>query len=132
MPAAPRKVDHRTGSNAAFAAAVAGGLPGATASTRLGVTAYAVEGDVFLTVRVSKSEATVHTREADVDLDLGHEGRDDVRAQIESAWAEYAPRPSVSAYRSARTRRAKQPPITQDDVRKLILQLPGAAEGPIW
>src|SRR5262249_45604869 len=59
-------------------------------------------------------------------------GRDEVREQVESAWAEHAPTKRVSAYRAARTRRAKQRSISQDDVRKLILQLPGAAEGPIW
>jgi hypothetical protein len=132
VPGAPRKVDHRTGSTAAFAAAIADGLPATTANTRRGVTSFAVEGDTFLTVHLAGGEATVHTSEEDIDLDLGHAGRDDVREQIESAWADYAPNKRVAAYRAARTRRAKQKPITQDDVRRLILELPGAAEGPIW
>jgi len=55
-----------------------------------------------------------------------------VRAQIEDAWAEYAPKRVVTAYRAARTRRARKPAPTQDDIRQVILELPGANEGPIW
>ena len=132
MPGAPRKVDHRTGSNRAFASAIASRLPDATATTRRGVTSFAVDDHTFLTVHTATGEATVHTPDEDTELELGRAGRDDVREQIESAWAAYAPRKRVTAHQAARTRRAKLPPITQDDIRRLILELPGATEGPIW
>jgi len=132
MPGAPRKVDHRTGSNAGFAAAVASGLPDVKTATRKGVASFAVDGQTFLTVNESHGDATLHTPEEDAELALGRAGRDEVRAQIESAWAAYAPKKRVAAYRAARTRRAKLPRITQDDVRGMILELPGATEGPIW
>jgi len=131
MPGAPRKVDHRTGSSGAFAAAIGDRLPGAAASTRRGVTTYKVDGHVFLTVDI-EGAAAVHTADADVDLELGRAGRDDVRAQIEQAWAAHAPKKSVTAYRAARTRWAKRTPITQDDIKRLVLELPGANYGPIW
>jgi hypothetical protein len=132
VPGAPRKVDHRTGSSAAFAAAVADGIPDVDVSTRRGVTSYAVDGHVFLTVDRADGSAAVHTAEEDAELELGHAGRDDVRAQIEAAWAGFAPKPAVTSYRAARTRRAKKGAPTQDDIRQLILELPGAVEGPIW
>jgi hypothetical protein len=132
VPGAPRKVDHRTGSSAAFAGAVADSLPDVEASTRRAVTSYAVEGHVFLTVDRADGTAAAHTAEQDDELQLGREGRDDVRAQIEAAWATFAPKRTVTSYRAARTRRAKKPAPTQDDIRQMILELPGAVEGPIW
>jgi hypothetical protein len=131
MPGAPRKVDHRTGSNAAFAAAIAGQLPGVAVSTARGRTTYKVTGKVFLTVDV-EGTATVNTPEAEVDLALGVAGRDEVRGHIESAWADHAPKKTVTAYRAARTRWSKRTPITQDGIKRLVLDLPGATYGPIW
>src|SRR4051812_18834119 len=104
MPGAPRKVDHRTGSNAMFAAAIADRLPGSSVYTRRGVATYKVDGHAFLTIDAADNTATVHTDEAEVDLALGVAGRDEVRAYIESAWADRAPKKSVTAYRAARTR----------------------------
>jgi len=132
MPGPPRKVDNRTGSNAAFASAIAAALPDVTSASRRGVLSYKVDGHVFLTVDTAEREATVHTLEEDADLGLGHAGRDEVRERIEAAWEDYAPRKRVSAHRAAQTRRTKQPAITQDDIRQVILELPGANEGPIW
>jgi hypothetical protein len=132
MAGPPRKVDHRTGSSAAFASAVANQLPDVSASTRRGVTSFAVDAHVFLTVDRTNDAATVHTVDEDADLDLRRAGRDAIRTQIEAAWADFAPKPRVAAYRAARTRRAKLPPITQADMRRVILELPGATEGPIW
>ena len=63
----------------------------------------------------------MHTTEEDADLLLGQAGRDAVREQIEAAWKEIAPKKRVTAHRAARSRRAKQPPITQDDMRRAIL-----------
>jgi hypothetical protein len=59
-------------------------------------------------------------------------GRDDLRDLIESAWADRAPKADVTAYRRTRARWAKQPEVTFDDIRKIILALPGAVEGAIW
>jgi len=132
MPGAPRKVDNRTGSNAAFASAIAAALPDVTTATRRGVVSYKVDGHVFLTVDTAGREATVHTLDEDAELALGHAGRDEVRERIEAAWEDYAPRKRVSAHRAAQTRRTKLPAITQDDIRHVILELPGATEGPIW
>jgi hypothetical protein len=132
MGGPPRKVDHRTGSSAAFASAIANRLPDVSASTRRGVTSFAVDGHVFLTVDRTNDAATVHTADEDADLELRRAGRDVIRAQIEGAWADFAPKKRVIAYRAARTRRSKLPPITQADVRRVILELPGATEGPIW
>jgi hypothetical protein len=132
MPGPPRKVDNRTGSSAAFAAAVASALPDVSATSRRGTTSFNVDGHVFLTVEGTKGVAMVHTLEEDGELPLGHAGREEVRLLIESAWEDYAPKKKVTALRTARTRRSKLSRITQDDVRRLILELPGAAEGPIW
>jgi hypothetical protein len=132
MPGPPRKVDNRTGSNAAFASAIAARLPEVTTATRRGVTSFKVDDDVFLTVHPANGEATVHGAEEDADLALGRAGRDEVREQIEAAWEDLAPKKRVTAHRAARSRRAKQPAITQDDMRGVILELPGATEGPIW
>src|SRR3954452_9393465 len=79
MLGAPRKVDHRTGSNTAFASAIAARLPDVTTATRRGVVSYKVDGHVFLTVDPAGREATVHTPEEDAELALGHAGRDEVR-----------------------------------------------------
>src|SRR5204863_4505708 len=110
MPGAPRKVDHRTGSSTAFASALASRLPDVTVTTRRRMTSFAVDGQVFLTVDDNGGEATVHTVEEDIELDLGRAGRDDVRAQIDSAWAAFAPKKKAAAYRAARTKQAKQTP----------------------
>jgi len=92
---------------------------------------YKVDGHVYLTVDI-EGTATARAPEAEVDLELGRAGRDEVGGQIEAAWAAHAPKKSVTAYRAARTRWAKRTPITQDDIKRVVLELPGANYGPIW
>jgi hypothetical protein len=132
MPGAPRKVDHRTGSSAAFAGAVAERLPHVGVSSARGATTYAADGHKFLTVYWADGSGTAHLPDEDVDLELGRVGRDEVRMHIEDAWAAVAPKRAVSSYRAARRRRAQRPAPKQDDIRKMVLSLPGATEGPIW
>lgn len=124
----PRKADHQTGSNPAYARAIAAALEGVSMATRSGVSTYKVDGQPFL--RVDEHDASVvvdgHT------IVLRTIGRDNLRDLVESAWADRAPKPAVTAHRRARARWAKLPEITFDDLREVILALPGAVEGPIW
>ncbi|HEX5365600.1 MAG TPA: WYL domain-containing protein [Acidimicrobiales bacterium] len=124
----PRGADHQTGSNPAYARAVATALAGATATARSGVSTHRVAGQAFL--RVDEHDGSVvvdgHT------IVLRTIGRDDLRELVESAWAGRAPKPAVSAHRRARALWAQQPTVTFDDVRKVVAALPGAVEGPIW
>jgi hypothetical protein len=124
----PRKADHQTGSNPAYARAVATALDGVTTNTRAGVATHKVDGELFLRVD-ERDESVVVDGQTIV---LRTIGRDDLRELIESAWASHAPKAAVTAHRRARTRWAKQPAITFDDIRRVVLALPGAAEGPIW
>ena len=129
---APRKADHRTGSSAAFARAVAERLPGVDAKRRRGTVAFTVAGEVFLTLD-DDDAAVVRTAAGDEQAyPLLQAGRDDVRAAIEEAWASVAPKRQVTAYRKKQAAREKEPAITQDDIRRVVLALPGASEGPIW
>jgi predicted DNA-binding transcriptional regulator YafY len=124
----PRKVDHQTGSNPAYARAVASALDGVTATSRTGVSTHTVAGGSFLRVDERDGSVVVDGQT----IVLRTIGRDDLRELIESAWADRAPKAAVTAHRRARARWAEQPPITFDDVRAVILALPGAVEGPIW
>jgi hypothetical protein len=58
--------------------------------------------------------------------------RDDVRDLIEDAWASYAPKRTVTAYRKRRAAWEAEPGITEDDIRGIVLSFAGANEGPIW
>lgn len=122
---APRKVDHRTGANPAFARAVAEALPGVEPKGDR----YAVAGEVFLSVDERDDSVLVGGEQTIV---LRTIGRDDLRAAIESAWADVAPKRSVTAHRKRRDQWAALPAITEDDVRRVIAAFPGANEGPIW
>jgi hypothetical protein len=122
----PRKVEDVTGTSPAFAAAVASALPGATSTTRRARTTYAVGDDVF--VAVDDTHAIV----GDDELGLGRIGRDDLRAAIESAWKAVAPKRTVTAWTRRRAAWEALRPVTHDDVRRVVLSLPGANEGPIW
>jgi predicted DNA-binding transcriptional regulator YafY len=124
----PRKSDHQTGSNPAYARAVAGALAGVATSTRSAVSIHRVGGEPFLRVDERDGSVVVDGQT----IVLRTIGRDDLRDLIESAWAERAPKAAVTAQRRARARWAEQPAITFDDVREVILALPGAVEGPIW
>ena len=122
---APRKVDHRTGANPAFARAVAEALPGVESKGDR----HAVSGEVFLAVDERDDSVLVGGEQTIV---LRTIGRDDLRAAIESAWAVVAPKRSVTAHRKRRDQWAALPAITEDDVRRVIGSFPGANEGPIW
>jgi len=125
---APRKADHQTGSNPAYARAVADALAGATTTTRAGVSTHKLGGETFLQVDEHDESVLLDGRT----ILLRTIGRDDLRDLIESAWADRAPKAAVTAHRRALARRAKQPTISFDDVRQVIRVLPGAVEGPIW
>jgi hypothetical protein len=130
---APRKAEHRTGASAAFARAVAASLPGVEASEDRGETTFEVEGEGFLCVEDDGDRAIVWcATEAEERLALLGVGRDELRARIERAWESYAPRALATSYRRKRARWSKQPAVTCDDIRRVILALPGANEGPIW
>lgn len=127
---APRKADNRSGADAAFARAVANSLPGVKETRRQAHT-FAVDGTVFL--RIERDERAFTCGPAGEDaLPLLSAGRDQNRTLIEDAWRRAAPPRAVAAFDKKRKARAAQPALTQDDVRRMILALPGAAEGPIW
>lgn len=127
---APRKADNRSGADAAFARAVALSLPSVKETLRQART-FAVDGTVFL--RIERDERAFTCGSAgDVSLPLLHAGRDEIRALIEDAWRRVAPRRAVSVFEKKQSARAALPALTQDAVRRMILALPGAVEGPIW
>jgi hypothetical protein len=128
---APRRAEHRTGSSRAFATAIATALPGTTATNRRGTTSFRVEGSTYLTVDDESAVVRDATDDEHSFLFVAV-GRDDLRAAIEDAWASIAPKPAVTSYRRARQRYLRQPALTEDDIRRLVLALPGANEGPIW
>jgi len=121
----PRKAEHRTGTNARYAIAVASALPGVTSSRRAGRTSFSVDGTRFAVV----GDATVV---ADREHELGRVGRDELRAAIEDAWEAVAPKRAVTTYRKQRARREALPEVTHDDIRRIVAAFPGANEGPIW
>jgi predicted DNA-binding transcriptional regulator YafY len=130
---APRKTENRTGTNPAFASAVARRLAGADEATRRGVTTYSVEGTTFLGVDDDDDSVLIRRPTGeDHNLVLRTIGRDQLRSAIEEAWAALAPKPAVTAHKRAATKRSNLPAITVDDIRRVALDLPGAAEGPIW
>lgn len=124
----PRKADHQTGANPAYARAVATALAGVVTSTRWGVSTHKVGGEAFLRVDEHDGSVVVDGQT----IVLRTIGRDDLRDLIESAWADRASTQAVTAHRRARARWANQTPISFDDIRQVILALPGAVEGPIW
>ncbi|HEX6235576.1 MAG TPA: WYL domain-containing protein [Acidimicrobiales bacterium] len=124
----PRKADHQTGSNPAYARAVASALDGVSTTTRAGVSTHKVGDERFL--RVDEHDGSVLVDGQTIVLRTI--GRDDLRALIESAWIERGSKAAVTAHRRARARWAEQQAITFDDIREVILALPGAVEGPIW
>jgi predicted DNA-binding transcriptional regulator YafY len=121
----PRKAEHRTGANPAFARAVAEALPGVESNGDR----YAVSGEVFLRVDERDDSVLVGGEQTIV---LRTIGRDDLRAAVESAWVAVAPKRSVTTHRKRRDQWAALPAITENDVRRVILSFPGANEGPIW
>jgi hypothetical protein len=128
----PRRADNRTGASSDFARAVAAGLPGVESATRRGKETFTMGGQTFLTVD-KEGRAVFRTPAGDeLSFVLTQVGRDEVRDRIEQAWACFAPRRLVTTYAKKQKARAGEPPVTPDDVRRIVLALPGAAEGPIW
>lgn len=128
----PRKADHRTGADPDFARAVATALPGATMAAGRGRAHFAVGDARFLTVLDDGETAVVAGPGGERRLSLNRMGRDDVRAAIEEAWRGSASKRHITAHERAQARRDQEPPVTHDDIRRVILDLPGATEGPIW
>ena len=124
----PRKADHQTGSSPAYARAVMSALDGVASTTRAGESTHRVGGEAVLRVDERDGSVTVDGQT----IVIRTIGRDDLRELIESAWADRAPKAAVTAHRGARARWLKLPAITFDDIREVILALPGAVEGPIW
>jgi predicted DNA-binding transcriptional regulator YafY len=122
----PRKAEDVTGTSPAFAVAVATALPGATSADRRGRIACAVSEATFLTVD------DTHAVVGDDRFVLGRIGRDDLRGAIEDAWRAVAPKRAVTAWARRRAAWEALPPLTHDDVRRVVLSFPAANEGPIW
>jgi len=129
---APRKAEHRTGASAAFARAVASSLPGVEHVRDRDETSFSIEEQVFLSVEAADTALVWAESEPEERLSLLEIGRDEARARIEHAWETYAPRDVAVAHRRKRARWKRQPAVTCDDIRHVILALPGANEGPIW
>jgi hypothetical protein len=124
----PRKADHQTGSTPTYARAIANALDGVAATIRSGVSTHKLHGEVFL--RVDEHDGSIAIDGQTIVLRTI--GRDDLRDVIESAWADRAAKAAVTAHQRARARWAKQPAVTFADIRRVVLALPGAVEGPIW
>lgn len=127
----PRKADHVTGSHTGFAAAIAHSLPGVTEAKARTVTTLAVNDKVFLELG-DENQATVRSSDEDYHLVLTKVARDDLRRLIEDAWESHAPKRSVTAYRKARAAWEAKPSVTEADIHRIALALPGANWGPIW
>ena len=130
----PRRAQNCTGSDPNFVRAVAHRLPGVqSTATRGGRTRFKAGDKAFLVVVDEDSSATFRAGTSDeYSFVLAQIGRDEVRAAVEEAWSSVAAPEVVASHRKARQRWAGQRPITEDDVRRLALSLPGANEGPIW
>ena len=128
----PRKAQNRTGSNPAFARAIATALPGTQAKETRGSASFFVGDQMFLNVDADEYATVWTAPNGEVSFVLGGMPRDDTRQLIEQAWASYAPKRSVTAYRKKRDAWAALPPITEDDIRRIVAGFPGANEGPIW
>lgn len=127
----PRKAEHVTGAHTAFASAIARSMPGATETKARRATTHAVNDKVFLELG-DDQQAIVRTSDEDYHLVLTKVPRDDVRKLIENAWASHAPKRSVTAYQKRRAALQAKPSVTEVDIRRIALALPGASWGPIW
>lgn len=129
----PRKAQHRTGANPGFAAAIAGALPGVVATDRGGVTSFALDDQLFLDVdEDDESVLVVRPTGEEHRLLLRTIGRHELRSAIEAAWEARASKRLITTQRKIRQEWEALPPVTHDDIRQIILALPGATEGPIW
>lgn len=128
----PRKVDHRTGSTLAFARHIASSLPGTEVTERRRGGEFSVSGEVFLVVEPDASLLVRSADGAEHSLLVPRVGRDDLRDRIEDAWAGFASPALRRSLKARRKRRDALTPVTRDDIRRIVLALPGAAEGPIW
>lgn len=128
-----RRVDNRTGSGAGFARAIAGALPDVTAKAGRGRTSFRVGDHEFLVVADGDESMVVRgPGDSERSYLLPTIGRDDTVAVIEEAWSALVPKGVVTAHARRRQQRAKEPAVTHDDIRSIVLALPGATEGPIW
>jgi hypothetical protein len=133
----PRRVNHRTGSGPTFACAVAASLPAVEAkprTSRTGLrTTFAVRGSAFAVVDEGAERLLLTTPGGQQrDLVLPATGRDETRAAIEDYWEEVAPAELVKEHSAQVRRWRKRRTVTHDDIRRIVLSLPGANEGPIW
>ncbi|HEX2851475.1 MAG TPA: WYL domain-containing protein [Acidimicrobiales bacterium] len=129
----PRRAHDRTGADAAFARAVAGALPGVDARHGRGRSVFSAGSARFAIVQdVDETIMVAPGSDGERVLLLPSVGRDEVRTAIEDAWVAVAPKRSVTMHRRRRDTEAALAAATQDDVRRFILSLPGATEGPIW
>jgi predicted DNA-binding transcriptional regulator YafY len=147
---APRKAENRTGATPGFVRAIAGALPGMSATDRRGVTSFAVDGHPVVDVDDEDDSVVIFPAtegsdgegddegddegdgETEQTLVLRTVGRDELRAAITAAWEAHASPDQVRAHRKERARWEALPAVTADDIREAVLALPGAAEGPIW
>jgi hypothetical protein len=125
----PRRTDNRTGSTPAFASAIAASLPGVTAKTSKQRSKLAVAGEVFASIDATDESLTIH---GDRTFLLPQIGRDETRSLITDAWERVAPASDVTAHRRRTAAWQRRAAVTADDVRKFVLSLPDAVEGPIW
>lgn len=139
---APRRADDRTGSGHAFARAVARSLPGVEEVTHADRPTYEVGGEVFLILQpdegafvrlpadeqraLARGRPDVFAIRHGLQVVLSRLGRDELRALIERSWRSLASETQVAAFE--RVRGSQAPPLTFDDVRAVILALPGVTE----
>ena len=128
----PRRAERCTGSSPLFVRAVSLSLPGVTEATRRVGRTFSVSEETFLVIEPDGSVRIRNTDGPEQILLPSHVGRDELRVRIEDAWAGFA---SVSQRRTRNSRERKRMALsamTPDDIRGVVLALPGVVEGPIW
>jgi predicted DNA-binding transcriptional regulator YafY len=128
----PRRGEHRTGSTSAFARAIAVALPTTELADRRRSQTFSVAGHVFLAIEPGDSVLIDFADGAEQSLLIPRVGRDELRERIEQAWESFATPSQRRSLYAARRKRAALAPVTREDIRDIILALPGAREGPIW
>lgn len=119
----PARADDQTGSNSAFAAAIASELPG----TEVDRNRFSVAGAVFLTLSGDVAELLLDRSHPECfQVTLDRIGRDELRDLIRRSWSNVAPKQSKAALKRRLDR--QEPPLTLADVKAVIDRLPGVAE----